>query len=117
MARRTTMDLIDDIDEQSLAAETVCFALDGVNYEIDLTEENAAKLRADLQEWIEAGRRITPRRATRAPKSSGGIDPAAVRAWAKSAGVQVGRRGRIPAAVIAQYMRERPEPVQKPQVA
>ena len=51
MAQRVETILIDDIDGSS-AAETVNFALDGVNYVIDLNSENASRLRADLQEWI-----------------------------------------------------------------
>ena len=50
MAQRVETILIDDIDGSS-AAETVNFALDGVNYVIDLNSENASRLRADLQEW------------------------------------------------------------------
>src|SRR4051812_41204704 len=47
MAQRVEVVLIDDVDGGE-AAETVAFALDGANYEIDLSEENAAKLRDGL---------------------------------------------------------------------
>ena len=42
MAQRVETILIDDIDGSS-AAETVNFALDGVNYVIDLNSENASR--------------------------------------------------------------------------
>lgn len=50
MAKRTITMLVDDLDG-SKAAETVSFAVDGVSYEIDVSEENAAKLRDDFAVW------------------------------------------------------------------
>ncbi|HRA46360.1 MAG TPA: Lsr2 family protein, partial [Phycicoccus sp.] len=44
MAKKVTISLVDDIDKSD-AAETVSFSLDGVNYEIDLSSDNAGKLR------------------------------------------------------------------------
>ena len=70
MAQRVETILIDDIDGSS-AAETVNFALDGVNYVIDLNSENASRLRADLQEWINYARRArNGRRRTTTPAVS-----------------------------------------------
>ena len=51
MARKIIYQLVDDIDSTSLAegeGETVQFALDGTDYEIDLSDENAKKLRDAL---------------------------------------------------------------------
>src|SRR3954451_4480810 len=45
MAQRTTVSLIDDLDGQSEADETVEYAVDGVTYEIDLTTDHAEALR------------------------------------------------------------------------
>lgn len=61
MAQRKTVIIVDDIDE-SPAAETIAFALDGVSYEIDLSSSNAAKLRAAVQPWVSSARRIGGRR-------------------------------------------------------
>ena len=47
MARKVQVVLTDDVDGGE-ASETVNFALDGVTYEIDLSDENAAKLRDQL---------------------------------------------------------------------
>ena len=44
MAQKTQIILVDDIDG-SEATQTVTFALDGVNYEIDLNDDHAAALR------------------------------------------------------------------------
>ena len=45
MAKKITITLVDDIDGTSSADETVSFSLDGVSYEIDLSADNAGKLR------------------------------------------------------------------------
>ena len=51
MARKTYVELIDDLSGEK-ADETVSFALDGVAYEIDLSEANATKLRDELGTWV-----------------------------------------------------------------
>ena len=64
MAQRIQVILEDDIDGGA-AAETVTFALDGVTYEIDLSEDNARKLRDDLATWVGHARRsISPSSAS-----------------------------------------------------
>ncbi|WP_425465871.1 Lsr2 dimerization domain-containing protein [Nocardia bhagyanarayanae] len=45
MARKVVVTVVDDFDGHSPAVEMVSFALDGVGYEIDLSEQNAARLR------------------------------------------------------------------------
>jgi hypothetical protein len=106
MAKKVTVTLVDDFDGEGAADETVEFGLDGVTYEIDLSNKNAGKLRADLKQWIESGRRVGGRRRGRAPGSGRGraaIDreqSAAIRDWARRNGHNVSTRGRIPADVI-----------------
>lgn len=104
MAQRTVVTMTDDVDG-SAASETVTFAVDGVAYEIDLTAEHAAQLRAALAPFVTAGRRVAGagRRTTvRAIKNAGYSAPA-VRAWAASDHIDIPARGRIPAAVVEQY--------------
>jgi hypothetical protein len=62
MAKKVTVSFVDDLDGSAAADETVAFTLDGVTYEIDLSTKNAEKLRAALQPWIQAGRRVRGRR-------------------------------------------------------
>ena len=101
MAQRVEVVLIDDVDGGE-AAETVAFGLDGANYEIDLSEENAAKLRDALAPWIAQARRI--RGSTRPSRPAGpGASSHAIRAWAQSQGLPVSRRGRVPAEVRSAY--------------
>ncbi len=111
MAQRVVTELIDDIDG-STANETVQFGLDGAKYEIDLSEENAEKLRTFLNEYVEAARRTGGARAggarrRRSRESADGNVPQAsnqeIRAWAESQGLEVSKRGRIPANIVARF--------------
>ena len=61
MAQRMIVHLIDDTDGTS-ADQTVHFAIDGVAYEIDLTDAHADSIRRTLAPWINAGRRTGGRR-------------------------------------------------------
>ena len=108
MAKKVTVTLVDDFDGEGPADETVEFSIDGVTYEIDLSAKNAKKLRDDLKQWVDAGRRVGGRRRGRsggAPgrAARGSIDreqSAAIREWARRNGHKVSTRGRIPAEVI-----------------
>ncbi|WP_439592080.1 histone-like nucleoid-structuring protein Lsr2 [Microbacterium sp.] len=113
MARRIVHQLVDDIDGTVLEVgegETVLFSLDGVAYEIDLTDENAAALRSSLEPYLAAGRSISSSRAVSSASGSAGKrrrpgqqDYSAIRAWAKSNGYEVSERGRVPASVLEAY--------------
>lgn len=93
MARRTVIELLDDIDGTT-ASETIIFAIDGLAYEIDLNETHAAKLRNNLAEWIESARNLAGQRATSPAQSSSASSPA-IREWARNNGYEVSARGRI----------------------
>ncbi|GAA1392147.1 Lsr2 family protein [Luteococcus peritonei] len=100
MAQRVHIVLEDDIDG-SEAAETVSFSLDGISYEIDLSQDNAAKLRDDLAQWVGHARRVGGRKsAGKKPKGSAAND---IRAWALAQGMQVSARGRVSAEVREAY--------------
>ena len=95
MARRIVHQLVDDIDGTVLDAgegETVLFSLDGIAYEIDLTEANASALRDALQPYVAAARSISSRSSgsqtagTRARRRSGQQDFGAIRQWARDNG-------------------------------
>jgi hypothetical protein len=105
MAQRVNVVLVDDLDGDD-ASETVTFALDGVDYEIDLNEENAAALRDALARYIEAGRRVGGRRRKVQRVASGGdTGPSAadIRQWARENGWDVPERGRVSADVREAY--------------
>lgn len=102
MATQTITEWLDDIDGGA-AAETVSFELDGVSYEIDLNPTNAKALRAAVEPWIAAGRRVGTKRLDVPVAVPTGVDNKAVRAWASSNGVQIQARGRIPQSIIDEY--------------
>lgn len=105
MVRKASVVMTDDIDG-SPDAGTVTFGLDGVSYEIDLAQPNMTRLADVFAPFIAAGRRVTLRRpaaTSRGGKSARSTDRAAVRAWARQAGMTVSERGRISAEVIRQY--------------
>jgi hypothetical protein len=102
MARRTIVQLVDDTDG-SQAVETLTVGLEGVNYELDLSDKNAQKLREQLAPWLAAARRTGGRQASKSKATSNNVDLKAVRAWAAANGVEVSSRGRVPASVIEQY--------------
>lgn len=110
MAQKHIVQLIDDLDGGP-ADETVNFALDGINYEIDLSEKNAARLREAFAEFV-----ASARRANRGSRVRSGTAPrrvrngrgdreqtAAIREWARKNGYQVGEKGRIPGDVLEAY--------------
>ncbi|GGM83637.1 Lsr2 family protein [Longimycelium tulufanense] len=110
MAQKVTVQLIDDLDGGT-AAETVTFALDGVTYEIDLSETNAGILREALAEFVAAARRAggTANGTGRRRPSSTITPPArreelqAIREWARAHGHTVSDRGRISAEIMNAY--------------
>jgi hypothetical protein len=99
MAKRTRIELYDDIDNGP-ADETLVFAIDGRSYEIDLSTKNAEALRAALAPYVAAGRKVSAGSRRRA---AGGSDAGDIRAWAISQGIQVSSRGRVSAEVREAY--------------
>lgn len=112
MAVKTTTILVDDIDGTEIEpgkGETVRFALDGTQYEIDVTSANAAALRDALSVYVgkarKAGSVSGGSRGRRGRKGSPASDTAAAREWLRSRGHEVGDRGRIPANLLEEYRR------------
>src|SRR5262245_47225019 len=89
VAQKVTVALLDDLDGSG-ATGTVEFALDGKIYEIDLSENNAGKLRDALAPYVDAARRPggSPRRSqspSRAAASAADRERnMAIREWANS---------------------------------
>jgi hypothetical protein len=108
MAQRVNVVLVDDIDGSD-ASETVSFALDGVDYEIDLSDEHAADLRNAVSLYIGHARRTGGRRksgrraASSAAADSTGTTAADIRAWARENGWTVPERGRVSSDVREAY--------------
>lgn len=101
MARRKIVEYVDDLDGGP-AQGPVRFGLDGLLYEIDLSEANTQELRTIMSPYLEAGRRVGGRRArTGAPATT--ARPEAIRVWARQNGYQVSSRGRVSREVQQAY--------------
>jgi hypothetical protein len=103
MVQKRVVELIDDLDG-SQANQTLTFSLDGVDYEIDLNEDNASNLRSSLAEFTDVARRTGGRKRTTTEVKSSGVSSKDVRAWALSEGLTVNSRGRIQASVVDAYL-------------
>jgi Lsr2 len=109
MAKSTVTHVTDDIDG-STDAQTVIFGLQGVAYSIDLNQKNLDKLAKSLAPFIEhatkqRGANRRSRAAVAAPaKRLRPYDIVELRKWATKNKVSVPSRGRIPGAVVEQYL-------------
>jgi hypothetical protein len=103
MAQKIQTLLIDDIDGGA-AEGTVRFALDGTDFEIDLSTAHGDELRKALATYISHARKAggTARRAPRG-RRAGAVNTAQVRGWARENGFDIKDRGRVPADVVAKY--------------
>jgi hypothetical protein len=112
MAQRVQVLLVCDLHgDETAAAETLAFALDGVSYEIDVCEQHAGQLRERMASYVGVARRAGGRGASasagrggrRRRRSSGSGEAARIREWARSQGLAVPERGRIPAELAEKY--------------
>ena len=109
MAQKIQTLFIDDIDGGE-AEGTVRFALDGAEYEIDLSAKHSEELRSALGKYVAHARKVgaSARRAGRsggrAPRSaSSSANTTEIRNWARDNGIDIKDRGRVPAEVVAKY--------------
>lgn len=109
MAQKIITTLVDDLTGEAIAdgsGKTVQFGLDGSTYEIDLTDENADKLREVFADYVAAARKTNGRSTRPRTSSSGRTDPdelAKIREWAAANGHEVAARGRISQTVRDAY--------------
>ncbi|MBG0814897.1 Lsr2 family protein [Planomonospora sp. ID82291] len=109
MAKKVVETFVDDLDGGE-ASGTVSFTLEGSAYEIDLSDENADKLRKALAPFINAARPVRQERpgrgrrgSTAGSRSMDREKSAKVREWAKAQGLNVSERGRIASSIVEQY--------------
>jgi len=106
VAQKVQTLFIDDLDGTE-AEGTVRFSLDGTDYEIDLNAPHADELRKALARYVSAARRSggsvrRPARSGRRANASG-VNTTEIREWAKSQGIEVKDRGRIPAELVVKF--------------
>jgi hypothetical protein len=106
MARETFVTLEDDLDGGP-ADETVRFGIGGSEYEIDLSAKNAAQFRRQIAPFVDHARkagRASARAAGRSARTAASRQRSHdIRAWARSQGIELSERGRIPARVVDEY--------------
>jgi nucleoid-associated protein Lsr2 len=102
MAQRVEIQFIDDIDGAP-ATETIRFGIAGADYEIDLSAEHAKEFREAMEPFVAGARRVSGSTRQARGQRAGGPSPAVVRQWAKSAGMEVSDRGRVPDELIARF--------------
>ena len=105
MAQKIQTIFVDDIDGGD-ADGTVRFALDGTDYEIDLSTKHTDELHKVLGTYIGHARKVGgTRRASRGAgrRGASAIDTHKVREWARGQGIEIKDRGRVPANVVEQY--------------
>ncbi|WP_082538449.1 MULTISPECIES: Lsr2 family protein [unclassified Pseudonocardia] len=109
MTQIHTVRLVDDLSGVE-ATETVAFGLDGKQFEIDLSGDNANTLREALGPFVAVARRSGGRQARqrrRGTAASSSVEARgrsqAIRVWARENGYAVSQRGRIPADVVSAY--------------
>lgn len=125
MAQKVVVSLVSDLSglehTEDAPVDTVGFGLDGVGYELELTETEQARLRELLAPYIAAARRLgrspvtKARRRRRATGASASTAPRsdreqarAMRQWARRHGLAVSERGRVPGHVRDAYHRNDP---------
>jgi hypothetical protein len=107
MARKTFIQLTDDIDGTPIAdgtGYTVTFAVDGIAYEIDLSDAHLAELHQALTPYTNAGRR-TGRKSngTAGATKTDKAELAKIREWARQNGHEVSDRGRVSGTIRDAY--------------
>ncbi|OAK56644.1 histone-like nucleoid-structuring protein Lsr2 [Rhodococcoides kyotonense] len=107
MAKKVYVQLVDDIDDKPIESggEHIAFSVNGVDYEIDLSDKNAKEFHRKLNYYIDHSARVGGKRTKKSvgTTTAGGKRDAnqtkAIREWAKANGYAISARGRIPADV------------------
>lgn len=97
---------IDDLDGSELpdGATPFVFSVEGVDYEIDLSDDNAALFRSVLVPFVAAARRAGQSSAVLPRTRAAQIDMRrSIRDWARANDFEVSDRGRISDKVLAAY--------------
>ena len=105
MARKIQMLLVCDVHEGEVPGQqTISFGLSGSSFEIDLCDVHAQELRDAFEPFVEHARRAGTRQRGRAGHGQSQRErSASIREWARERGIELSERGRIPAAVAAEY--------------
>jgi hypothetical protein len=109
VARRTIVETFDDIDGTPVedGGESISFAVDGVEYTIDLNKKNARDFRKKLDYYIEHATRVGGRKKRAGTARASDVNspnPKEIREWAIEEGFEVPARGRLPQSLVDEYV-------------
>ncbi|MFC9841139.1 Lsr2 family protein [Rhodococcus sp. NPDC127530] len=107
MARKVVVEMVDDIDGTVFGddGESISYAVDGVEYVIDLKDEHATELRETFEYYIAHSTRVggrkhrSDRQSNPATARRSSDETKKIRAWAIEQGYTLSSRGRIPAEI------------------
>ena len=108
MAQRVQVILVCDLhDDETAGTQTISFGWEGTSYEIDLCDAHADEMRDVLGRYVGVARRRGGRvgraGARRRVRHGSSGEAAQIREWARSQGLPVPERGRIPADLADKY--------------
>ena len=108
MAQRVQVQLVDDLNGEE-AQETVRFGLDGSEYEIDLTTDNASELRSALSRYVDVARKASGGRRGQGGQRGNSTsrtkrdEVQKIRQWAQDNGHNPSSRGRVSQSIVDAY--------------
>ena len=108
MAQRVQVQLVDDLNGEE-AQETVRFGLDGSEYEIDLTTDNASELRSALSQYVDVARKASGGRRSQNGQRGNSTsrtkrdEVQKIRQWAQDNGHNPSSRGRVSQSIVDAY--------------
>ena len=112
MAQLQVTQYYDDLDRTPLSEDevkTVRFSVDGVDYVLEVSQNNADEFYATMQRYRDAAQSDTSRNSTTARRrgrtgsNTGGIPAKRIREWAHENNIAVSDRGRLPQEIVDQY--------------
>ncbi|MQY18941.1 histone-like nucleoid-structuring protein Lsr2 [Nocardia macrotermitis] len=113
MAKKTLVETYDDvtgerIDTRLVPTPTISFAIDGIEYEIDLGVKNRDELYAAFEPYVRAARKVGGRRRSSAAAPSGlsKVEIMKIRDWAQTEGREVSARGRLSKELVEAYRKQ-----------
>lgn len=108
MAQRVQVQLVDDLNGEE-AQETIRFGLDGTEYEIDLTTDNASELRSTLAQYLNVARKASSGRRGQSGQRGNSTsrtkrdEVQKIRQWAQDNGLNPSSRGRVSRSIVDAY--------------
>ena len=107
MAQKVSVSYACDYDDKEIPEgqqRNITFGIDGQEYETDLCARHSERLSEIVGGFIEHARRAPVRGARSKRRTTANRQRSAqIRAWAKSSGIEVSDRGRIPGHVLAEF--------------